>query len=140
MTESIPAWIRVLRHVEFVPSSSEVKGDCWIFTGANNHGYGRIQMKKGMLRQSHRVVYEALVAPIPDGFEPDHLCEHKACCNPFHLESVTHHVNLLRGKSPVAIHAHKTHCIRNHEFNEENTYRYKGGRYCRACRKERRTA
>lgn len=32
----------------------------------------------------------------------------------------------------------KTHCVRGHPFNEENTYVYKDGRrYCKACDKER---
>lgn len=33
--------------------------------------------------------------------------------------------------------ASKTHCKRNHEFTPENTYVYRGGRFCRACKRVR---
>lgn len=57
------------------------------------------------------------------------------CVRPAHLEAVTQKVNTLRGTSPAAIHAVKTHCIRGHEFTPENTYlRPSGGRQCIECR------
>lgn len=31
----------------------------------------------------------------------------------------------------------KTHCKRGHLFSEDNTWSYKGKRYCRACRRKR---
>ena len=35
-----------------------------------------------------------------------------------------------------AKNAAKTHCPQGHEYNEDNTYRYGNGRYCRTCRRE----
>ncbi len=31
----------------------------------------------------------------------------------------------------------KTHCPAGHAYDEANTYRYRGGRYCRACKRLR---
>jgi hypothetical protein len=40
----------------------------------------------------------------------------------------------LRGESPSAVNARRTHCHRGHPFNEENTYiRPNGQRTCIAC-------
>ena len=65
---------------------------CWIFTGAKRDGgYGEIS--RGRVGEgiacTHRVVYEALVGPIPVGMLLDHRCRVPACCNPEHLRVVT---------------------------------------------------
>lgn len=66
---------------------------CWNWTGsATKSGYGQIFTGgPGVNRMSytHRLAYELLVAPIPDGLEIDHLCRNQLCCNPKHLEPVT---------------------------------------------------
>lgn len=46
----------------------------------------------------HRVVYEELKGPIPEGLVLDHLCRYKRCCNPEHLEPVQQIENVHRGK------------------------------------------
>jgi hypothetical protein len=54
--------------------------------------------------------------------------------------------NNLRDEVAHGTHhwASKTHCPRNHEYTPENTYVYRGSRYCRSCwtsrRRQRRTA
>lgn len=106
-----------------------VTDTCWLWNGAKYDGYGRIgpvPPAKGLLLV-HRVTYEAHVGPIPEGLQLDHLCRVRHCCNPAHLESVTHQENIRR--------AMRAHCIRGHEFTPENTYEYRGGRLCRTCRK-----
>jgi hypothetical protein len=113
-------------------------GGCLIYTGPfNNRGYGTISTTVNGASASasaHRVVYEALVGPIPTGLQLDHLCRTRACVNPAHLEPVTRRENILRGESPSAVHARKTHCIRGHEFTPENTHtRSDGSRSCRKC-------
>ena len=99
---------------------------CWIWIGAvNPFGYGW-QQRGGRKFMAHRVVYEALVGPIPHGMQLDHLCRVKCCVNPAHLEPVTGQVNTLRGMGPSALNARKTHCQQGHEFAQ--------GKYQRICR------
>ena len=109
---------------------------CWVWTGGKlASGYGSVALD-GTRFVTHRVVWEMLRGPIPDGLQIDHLCRNRACCNPDHLEPVEQKTNLLRGVSQPAINARKTHCIRGHEFTPENTYRRPGcpqARNCRTC-------
>jgi hypothetical protein len=61
--------------------------------------------------------------------------------NPAHLEAVTHRENVLRGASPVALLAARTHCLHGHEYTVENTYvSAKGSRVCRSCTRLREPA
>ena len=57
---------------------------CWIWTAALDDGYGQFWYDGRMVR-AHRFAYELVIVPIPDGLEPDHLCENTACVNPDHL-------------------------------------------------------
>jgi hypothetical protein len=119
-----------------IPDIRPDLGRCWMWTGAtNSDGYGILKMKRRTAYMP-RWSYEHHVEPIPEGLEPDHLCRVRACVNPDHLEPVTHKENVLRGFSPMAINARKTHCIRGHAFDEVNTGKAGGpggGRRCRAC-------
>jgi hypothetical protein len=63
----------------------------------------------------------------------DHLCRNPGCVNPQHLELVSAQTNILRGVSPSAINAAKTHCIHGHEFTPENTMLNRHNRTCREC-------
>ena len=73
--------------------------DCWPWLGAKNpKGYGRIKADGGRRTlQAHRVAYELLVGPIPDGHHLDHLCRNRGCVNPSHAEPVTPKENIGRG-------------------------------------------
>ena len=59
-------------------------------------GYGIVTIC-GKKYYTHRVAYEELVGPIPDGLVLDHLCRNRRCCNPEHLEPVTDGENTRRG-------------------------------------------
>lgn len=128
-----PSWVRkinVARVQDLVP------GECWLWTGSNVKGYGRVTIAhKG--RSLHRVVYERMVGPIPDGLHIDHLCRQPPCCNPAHLEPVTPLVNVRRGVG----HGSETHCPQGHDYSGDNLIvaeKAKGGprRICRLCRDE----
>jgi len=109
--------------------------DCWEWTGSlNPHGYGAFNVNDGH-RQAHRVAYEIIVGPIPDGLQIDHLCRNPPCVNPAHLEAVTQRENILRGVGFAAKAARATHCPSGHPYNEANTYvsPSTGWRRCRTC-------
>jgi hypothetical protein len=108
-------------------------GQCWIFAGSPAHRYGRFYIGEPSYA-AHRLSYEWLVGPIPEGHEIDHLCKVTKCVNPDHLEAVTHHENILRGESPSARAARQTHCKNGHEFTPENIIpTWDGGRRCKTC-------
>ena len=125
-------------------SKISLTDSCWEWTAKRQHGYGvyfmrmegtRATGRRSIFGKAHSVVFEALIGPIPEGTELDHLCRNKGCVNPEHLEPVTHAVNNLRGVSPPAINARKTICKRGHPLSGENLYvRSTGYRQCRICR------
>ena len=70
---------------------------CWLWQrGTNPEGYGRMQ-REGRLVYPHRAFYEDKYGPIPEGMELDHVvCQNPPCCNPDHVEPVTHLENVRR--------------------------------------------
>lgn len=112
--------------------------ECWPWTGTTAQGYGFV-MHEGLRHYVHRWSYEHHVGPIPDGLTLDHLCRNRACVNPAHLEPVTIAENVMRGESPPARNARKTHCPQGHPYDATNTSVSKttGWRQCRTCARER---
>jgi len=109
---------------------------CWLWTASLKEGprggYGRFGVGGGKDKGAHRVAYEALVGPIPDGEEPDHRCEVKRCTRPTHLESVTHQVNMARALS-------RDECPANHPYTGHNLIiEGNGWKRCRICRNARK--
>ena len=111
----------------------EPNSGCWIFIGAWVYGYGWFGVSASEIRTAHIVAWRLLRGPVPEGLELDHLCRNRACCNPAHLEPVTHTVNVLRGVSPFALKAKQEFCLRGHKLDGANAYRRKDRPHTRMC-------
>jgi hypothetical protein len=114
----------------------ELQNNCWLWAGnCKPDGYGRLwDTAINRYVYAHRLIYEALVGPIPDSLQLDHLCRVPQCINPEHLEPVTQRTNILRGNAPPARHARKKHCKYGHPLSGDNlVISYRGHRQCKAC-------
>ena len=108
---------------------------CWRWLGRRQpNGYAKFKDL-----YAHRVAYELVCGPIPEGMQLDHLCRKRDCVNPGHLEPVTQRENILRGIGIPAVNAKKTFCVHGHPYTPENTFYWRGknrrfwGRHCRIC-------
>jgi hypothetical protein len=76
-------------HTRVLRKTKKSEDGCWVFTGAKNaQGYGSVRVRVGdrwVVRKAHRVVYEAMVGPIPDGALLRHKCDNRPCVRPDHL-------------------------------------------------------
>lgn len=71
----------------------------------------------------HRTKWEEVFGPIPDGYEINHKCKNRECCNVDHLECllISEHRskdNALRYKA-VADEVYKTHLENPHLLQRE---------------------
>lgn len=93
---------RPVRHLPvacYVAARVELQPDgCWLWTGSKNPvtGYGVVNNAPLHFRSAHRVTYELLNGPVPEGLQLDHLCRVRLCVNPGHLEAVTSQINNRR--------------------------------------------
>jgi len=107
---------------------------CWLWLAAlSNKKYGFYKMATGSTR-AHKVAYEVLVGPVPDGLVLDHRrCDTPSCVNPDHLEPKTDGENIRRSSRYCG---NRTHCKSGHEFTPENTRLEQRRTYvCRICRR-----
>lgn len=84
---------RLLEHIKIK------NNNCWIWTQHLNwNGYAITRYKNRDWR-AHRLSYLLIgKKSLTPGLVLDHLCRHRDCINPEHLEQVTHEENLHRGK------------------------------------------
>lgn len=73
---------------------------CHIWTGPTSGrgrggGYGRISVN-GVTCATHIVAFTHYHGYVPPSRQVDHLCNQRLCCNPQHLELVTHLKNQRR--------------------------------------------
>ena len=140
---------------------------CWPWQGQRlPDGYGSFHDStqphgRRKTSRAHRKAYELTKGPIPPEKEIDHMCHdarctvppkrcpHRACCNPAHLQVVTHRENVHRSNRQEimtrmhviqsALRKHQrdsmTHCWRGHAMTPENTYTSPGRvtKVCRTC-------
>lgn len=114
---------------------------CWEWVRAlNAGGYAQISFR-GRRELVHRILYAWTVEPLPRAKrrgqvdELDHIvCDNRRCVNPIHVKLVSPKANTLRGTSPAAQYARRTHCKNGHPF-PEGPNRAGGGRRCTLCRR-----
>lgn len=84
----------------------------------------------------HRVVAAAFLGPRPDGMEVRHLDGNRLNNDASNLAFGTRAENMQDKLRHGTNHkANTTHCPQGHPYDEANTYRYKGHRACRICRR-----
>ena len=122
--------------------------ECWPWLGQiNDAGYGLVTWSYRIVR-AHRKAFELTYGSVSEELVLDHICHgrdcllatecpHRRCCNPAHLVETTRAENAMRGGSPFAVNALKTHCPKGHEYTGENLRIRRGQREWRACGRER---
>lgn len=74
---------------------------CWLWTASKyDSGYGAFGLGWRDVGYAHRVAYEWLVGPIPEGFVVDHICHVRHCVNPEHLRLATPKQNVENHSGP----------------------------------------
>ena len=122
-------WVKVLVGLE---------NECWLWAGAKDQkGYANFTVNKYKTGKAHKFSWILHFGLIPAGLQVDHECNNPSCVNPNHLQLLTGYKNNEKSNSASAINKRKTHCIRGHKFDERNTLRKNGRRYCIICEKER---
>lgn len=125
MIEHLPQ--RIIDKIEVAGSG------CWLWLGrVTEDGYGHLRDGQ-TVRAAHRVIYELLIGPIPEGHDLHHPKTCPRRC-----------VNVIDHLTPLSVPEHKrlhrpTHCKRGHELTPENSYVPRdGARRCRTCIRDRR--
>ncbi len=119
------------------PDNNEL---CWFWRGAiNADGYGHFRInkldKKTMLK-AHRVSYALMVEEPSLGMHLHHLCDHRDCVNPNHIEQLSprDHVDISTNMGN-----RREYCPNGHEMTDENTYVLASkGRRCIQCMDDHR--
>ena len=114
-----------------------------MWTGATANGYGQRSVG-GKTQYVHRLAWEEVHGPIPEGMRVLHHCDNPPCYEITHLFLGTSKVNtedmIAKGRQA---NQRKTHCPQGHEYDRIVTRKSgpRAGmtfRYCSICKNERR--
>lgn len=120
----------------------KLKSNCWEWLGSKVNGYGRFWISGRNVR-AHIFSYTLVHGNINDGLETDHLCRNRSCCNPEHLERVTHSINVQRSFAARTTKPKKIKPARKkveyakfrcgHAIEADNTIVVRGAIKCKKC-------
>lgn len=93
----------------------EVQGDCIICVShrPNQDGYIRIWVGSNNIppqEMLHRTMWKQVHGEIPDGYEVDHICRERKCCNVKHLQLLT--ISEHKTKTNLERYADRTRLIK----------------------------
>lgn len=116
---------------------------CIEWTGAKNKdGYGTFWFDKKNSLAHRYALQKKLGRQLESGEHACHTCDNPPCVNEDHLYAGSQADNM---RDSVDRKRHKnatlTHCRKNHEFTDDNTYVDSDGkRHCRTCNREAQAA
>lgn len=146
---SIPGWVGryevsddgQVRSLDCISAGRRIRGRI-LKPGHNPKGYRIVTFTRVGERKSypvHRLVAEAFIGPLPDGFHTMHIngdnTDNRASNLRYGTASENEIDKVRHGHNP---NANKTHCDYGHEFTPENTGRDgRGARRCKTCHRAR---
>lgn len=91
---------RIMSYVQKGTEPTYKGRPCWVWIGPDSGdgrggGYGRVSYQ-GQTHAVHILMYEFFNGKRRRGWQVDHGCGNRRCCNPVHLEQVTHEENQRR--------------------------------------------
>ena len=106
---------------------------CVVHPNRPNKVTGYVQVKIGGKNfYVHRLAWEAVHGPIPDGLTVDHSCFNRACINVEHMELTTRGENARRGRRWKAQQEAGT-CHRGHPRSVYGRRKSNGKWWCTEC-------
>lgn len=124
--------------VNRIYSSIKIVNGCWEWQKCiTSAGYG-VAWFFGKMNYVHRISIFLFKGEKTNGLDVDHLCNNPKCCNPEHLEAVTHRENVIRGRGFSGKNMRKKTCPNGHEYSHYYINPNSGikGRRCGICLKE----
>lgn len=106
---------------------------------------GHLKVKLGNRRYFvHDIVARTFIGPRPDGEAGRHIRHLDDDLTNNHWTNLAYGTprentadSIRSGRHVSVMHAAKTHCPAEHEYTPENTYVYRGRRFCKTCRSDR---
>lgn len=93
--------------------------ECWIWQAARRGDYGFFNLPPTTMG-AHKYAYIEAHGPVPAGFQVDHMCHVKLCCNPAHLQVVTPKQNTENHSGPAR---NNSSGIRGVYFTQDKSWR-----------------